>query len=488
MSNYAVIHIEKYKDVGRGLDIHLTRNGFTPDNADPSRRHLNRNLIDLNGKSIHDVAMARLNEAGIKLRNGQNLALEFILSGSTDAMLAMSEDTLKSWTNDSLDFVRRHCGYENVISAHLHRDETAPHLHVIVLPIVNGESRRTKRAHEADEGNQHKRYNKDVTRLRLSADEVLNPEKLNYYWDAYPAEVGSKYNLQRGVHAEKGSKVAHTDSTEYNRALERENRRIQTENAELTRKNGKLREESDELEKRIDSENKTLEIRAETAQLPKPDFLGRYKEEDVRQFLDDAAGRSIVTKRLAVTPAEKIRRLESEKGEIEEKLAEYEKILASPEKMRSRAAFLEFRKEVSASIECKYGIKGTLNYRGTIKDTPLSLFTLTVGSLRHIIVATPDGEAFRYPHVPALGAKGMERVASNAVHGTYDSGKGLNVHISNVARIAQILYPDKDRVRGNSWSGKSALSEEQRRQLRELERSGAANVSFEDTTYVEFLG
>ena len=97
-------------------------------------------------------------------------------------------------------------------------------------------------------------------------------------------------------------------------------------------------------------------------------------------------------------------------------------------------------------------------------------------------------EAFRYPHVPALGAKGMERVASNALHGTYDSGKGLNAHINNVARIAQILYPDNDSVRGNSWSGKSALSEEQRRQLRELERSGAANASFEDTTYVEFLG
>lgn len=34
---------------------------------------------------------------------------------------------------------------------------------------------------------------------------------------------------------------------------------------------------------------------------------------------------------------------------------------------------------------------------------------------------TPDGEAFRYPHVPSLGAKGMDRVASNAVHGSTNS-------------------------------------------------------------------
>ena len=57
-----------------------------------------------------------------------------------------------------------------------------------------------------------------------------------------------------------------------------------------------------------------------------------------------------------------------------------------------------------------------------------------------------------------------------------------------INKDGKTVHLDNDRVQGNSWSGKSALSEEQRRQLRELERSGAANASFEDTTYVEFLG
>ena len=43
------------------------------------------------------------------------------------------------------------------------------------------------------------------------------------------------------------------------------------------------------MENRIDSENKILEIRAEEVQLPKPDFLRRYKEEDIRQYLQDAS-------------------------------------------------------------------------------------------------------------------------------------------------------------------------------------------------------
>ena len=482
MSNFAVIHIEKCKDIGRGLDIHLTRNGFTPNNADPSRKHLNRNLIDLKGKSIHDVAMARLNEAGIKLRKGQNLALEFILSGSTDAMLAMSEDTLKSWTNDSLDFVRHHCGYENVISAHLHRDETAPHLHVIVLPIVNGESRRTKRAHESDEDNQHKRYNKDATRLRLSADEVLNPEKLKYYWDAYPAEVGAKYGLQRGVRAEKGSKVSHTDSTEYNRALERENRRIQTENAELTRRNIKLQKEADELENRIDNENKILEIRAEEAQLPKPDFLRRYKEEDIRPYLQDVAGSQIVTRRSAVYSGDRIGQLESENSYLREQLAKSEEIMKDPAKLRSKANTIEFKQKVNASLKTRYGKQGVLRIIGRVENTDATVLTCTVGSFRHIVVARPDGEAFLYNYSPKLGVVGMDKVANLAVHREQSSpNRAINVSASQVVRMAQILTPDTSQVKGSSWSGKVPLTEDQIEELYQIGRTGALNFSFVET-------
>ena len=73
---------------------------------------------------------------------------------------------------------------------------------------MSGESHRTKHAHEADAGNQHKRYHKDATRLRLSVVEEMEPEKLDYYWGIYAAEVGAKYGLQRGVRAKKGSKVS----------------------------------------------------------------------------------------------------------------------------------------------------------------------------------------------------------------------------------------------------------------------------------------
>ena len=488
MSNYVVIHVEKRKDIGQGLDIHLSRNGFTPDNADPSRRHLNRNLIDLNGKSVHDVAMDRFDEAGIKLRKGQNIALEFILSGSAEQMLRMSEETLASWTDDTLEFARNQWSEKNVISAYLHRDEMTPHIHLIVLPIVSGESRRTKRAHDEDVENRNKRYSKDTTRLRLSADDVVNPEKLYYYWDAYAMEVGAKYGLQRGVRAEKGSKVTHTNSTEYNRVLERENRRIQMENAELTRKNSSLRKESDELENRIESENRMLEVQAETARLPKPDFLGRYKEEDVKQYLQDAAGSQVVTRRSAVYSGDRFRQLENENAYLKGQLAKSDEVLRDPAKLRGKANTIEFKAKVSASLKARYGKEGSLRIIGKVKGTDATVLTCTVGTLRHIVVARPDGEAFLYNYAPKLGVAGMDKVAALALNREQSSpNKAINVSAAQVARMAQILTPDTSQVKGNSWSGKVPLTGDQLEELYQIGRTGALSFSFEDHSLEDHL-
>ena len=132
---------------------------------------------------------------------------------------------------------------------------------------------------------------------------------------------------------------------------ERENRRIQTENAELTRRNIKLQKEADELENRIDNENKILEIRAEEAQLPKPDFLRRYKEEDIRKYLQDVAGSQIVTRRSAVYSGDRIGQLESENSYLREQLAKNEEILKDPAKLRSKANTIEFKQKVNVSLK-----------------------------------------------------------------------------------------------------------------------------------------
>lgn len=77
-------------------------------------------------------------------------------------------------------------------------------------------------------------------------------------------------------------------------------------------------------------------------------------------------------------------------------------------------------------------------------------------------MARPDGEAFLYNYAPKLGVAGMDKIATLAVHREQSSpNKAVNISVSQVVRMAQILTPDTSQVKGNSWSGKVPLTEDQ---------------------------
>lgn len=59
--------------------------------------------------------------------------------------------------------------------------------------------------------------------------------------------------------------------------------------------------------------------------------------------------------------------------------------------------------------------------------------------------------------------------------------KAINVSASQVVRMAQILTPDTSQVKGNSWSGKVPLTEDQLEELYQIGRTGALNFSFVET-------
>ena len=72
-------------------------------------------------------------------------------------------------------------GKENIVAAHLHRDEETPHIHVTLVPIVKGERKRRKREEQTK-----KRYRKKPTdTVRLCADDIMTRLKLKSYQDTY---------------------------------------------------------------------------------------------------------------------------------------------------------------------------------------------------------------------------------------------------------------------------------------------------------------
>ena len=120
-----------------------------------------------------------------------------------------------------MDWLKKTYGKENVVAATLHLDESTPHIHASVVPIVRGERR--KKPSKKEEGQTPKKQykKKDPNKPRLCADDVMARNKLIEYQDSY-AEAMAKYGLQRGV---KGSDARHITLTEFyrNQAVECKN-------------------------------------------------------------------------------------------------------------------------------------------------------------------------------------------------------------------------------------------------------------------------
>lgn len=196
-----------------------------PDNADPTRTHLNRELVKMpSGVYGRDEAIAhRIKTAGIKrkITNDQVRVIRTVLSGTHEDMMNIAEKgQLDDWCNDSLMWLQDTFGKENVVSVVLHMDEHTPHLHASIVPIVTGERRKAKNK-TTEEGK--RTYRKKANVVRLCADDVLNRDKMVGYHDSY-AEAMGKYGLKRGV---RGSDARHTSTAQYYRNIKRETERLQ---------------------------------------------------------------------------------------------------------------------------------------------------------------------------------------------------------------------------------------------------------------------
>lgn len=255
-----------------GLNRHITRKEFVsedgentaqtwvPKNADPAKTANNVELIsrkytDSTGKAyeltLQHAVDKRLREAGIKRRKGQASCLEIIFTGSHDRMCDMDRRELMQWSSDILEWSKKQWGEENVVSASLHVDERTPHIHMIVVPIVTGQSRRTKFHQEHKKSTKTYKINHD--KLRLCKNEVYTKAKLYEYHDSLFQEVNKTYGLERGEFALPGSKKKHQDSIDYNRQLAEEAAERRSLLAEIQAEYNETKEDIQELQTKKDT-------------------------------------------------------------------------------------------------------------------------------------------------------------------------------------------------------------------------------------------
>ncbi|MDR2913479.1 MAG: plasmid recombination protein [Tannerella sp.] len=227
-----VFHLDKSPGNEAAMTEHIERKVIHP-NVDPSRVHLNKELIQF-PEGVNDRTEAirhRLQTAGLgrQIVKNQVQVIRFILSGTPEDMQRIqSEGRLDEWCRDNMDYLKKTYGTENVVAATLHLDETTPHIHASVVPIVR-EERRKKKTNKQPEQTPKRQYRKkDPNRPRLCADDVMAKDKLIYYQDTY-AEAMQKYGLQRG---KRGSEARHISLGEFYRSQMVQSENLQT-NIEL---------------------------------------------------------------------------------------------------------------------------------------------------------------------------------------------------------------------------------------------------------------
>ena len=245
---YAVLHLEKAKGADTGMSAHIERT-IHPKNADESRTHLNKELIEFPDE-IHSRSEAishRINTAGITRKIGKNQvrAIRILLTGTHEDMNRIEGcGQLDSWCQDNLQWLEETSGKENVVSAVIHMDEHTPHIHATIVPIVTCERRK---AEKEKENGKRKYRKKKVGTPRLCADDVMARNQLKNYQDSY-AQLMNKYGLQRGID---GSEAKHISTSEYYKSLIGATENLQSELQTLESSKEQLQSELKEVKQGI---------------------------------------------------------------------------------------------------------------------------------------------------------------------------------------------------------------------------------------------
>ena len=105
------------------------------ENINPLRTHLNVVMAGpLTAQGVSDFASELMSQAGIgKLRNDAGRSVECVISLPADTTINTAE-----YFNGSFEYVKTHRRFAGlpVLSAVVHYDEESPHMHVLLLPLV----------------------------------------------------------------------------------------------------------------------------------------------------------------------------------------------------------------------------------------------------------------------------------------------------------------------------------------------------------------
>lgn len=197
---YAILRTGKIKSapgLARALQ-HDTR-AKTPPNADPAKTQ--ENTID--GNVSQAMSQFHTLTQGVRVRKDSVVAIEYMITASPEAMQGKSRTEQDAYFQDAQAWITKRHGQENILTMAVHRDERTPHLHAVVVPIVQSKDRWGRQG-----------------RSMSARSFVGGAAMLREMQTEFAQSVGHRHGLVRGL---EGSRSSHRSVREFYRYLEQAN-------------------------------------------------------------------------------------------------------------------------------------------------------------------------------------------------------------------------------------------------------------------------
>ena len=195
--------------------------------ADPDKQHLNADWRDVTSpaelRAAIEQQLALVTAATAK---SPVLCVEYLVTARAEAFQEHGGETeTTAYFRESLAFLEARHGAANIVAVNVQNDESAPHLVVYVVPLVERPARTVRKSVFAggrDEEGELKRRNKTLNmpaEVALSADYYNGtPAKLAALQTAFAEQVASRHGLARGLEL---SAASHTTNKQHHEALAR---------------------------------------------------------------------------------------------------------------------------------------------------------------------------------------------------------------------------------------------------------------------------
>ncbi|WP_438531657.1 MobV family relaxase, partial [Cetobacterium sp.] len=133
------MRFEKRKSVNvKGMELHNERKTENHSNTDIDleKKYLNYDLVKCeNYKKKIDEEINKRYKGQKAIRKDAVLCTEVLFTSDKDFFDKIGEEKEKIYFEKSLEFLERKFGKENIISAKVHKDESTPHLHAVIVPL-----------------------------------------------------------------------------------------------------------------------------------------------------------------------------------------------------------------------------------------------------------------------------------------------------------------------------------------------------------------